>query len=133
MNRLHMVHRLQIPGGVTALRTRIWRNRTAMIEMLLAATLLFNLLDLVLTLIVVEAGLAVEANPAMAALLQVGGLPFALCKLGLVSAGVWILWRHRRRQLAFAGATGICTAYAMVALYHVRSIDAVWGWLAHSS
>jgi hypothetical protein len=70
-------------------------------------------LDLFITLMVLRLG-AVELNPLMAYLFEIGPLPAAMAKLGLVisaTAGLWVL----RRQRA-ALTTALCLAVAYGAL-----------------
>lgn len=99
-------------------------------ERLLATTLVFNVVDLMLTLLVVLGGLAVEANPLMAVLISSSPVAFALVKLGVVSFGVWVLWRARTRRLAAVGSVVIFSAYSGVMLYHVLSVKMV---VSHAS
>jgi len=100
--------------------------------MLLAITLVMNMLDVVLTSVVVSVGLAVEANPIMAALLEHGTAPFAIAKMALVSTGVWVLWRYRHRPLAMAGTAFTFGCYALVMVQHLKSVEAV-AWLLGSA
>lgn len=95
------------------------------VEVLLASTLVLNLFDTALTLLVVETGLAAEANPVMAAAFEHGPEVFGIAKITMVSLGVWVLWRHRDRVLAMVGSTVACAAYVGVAAYHVRSVQAL--------
>ena len=97
------------------------------LETLLAGTLIFNLLDLVLTLLVVEGGKAVEANPLMAAFLDAHPVAFAVAKLVLVSAGVFVLWRYRTHRLAMVGSVTVFGAYALLMFWHVRSLQVLLG------
>lgn len=93
-------------------------GRARWVAPILGATLVFNLVDLVATLWFVGAGYAVEANPFMALLLDAAPPIFAAVKLALVSGGVWILWRFRRRALARLGAVAVCVAYGAMAFFH---------------
>jgi hypothetical protein len=93
------------------------------LKAILAATLVFNLLDLVLTMIVVLAGVATEANPVMAYFLDAGTVPFALVKLTLVSVGVLMMWRERHRPLAVWGSVFVFCVYSLVMLCHVPSVE----------
>ena len=93
------------------------------LERLLSATLVFNLLDTVLTLLVVRLGLASEANPVMAGALDASPVVFALAKIGVVSLGVLVLWKFRQRRIAVAGGVGVFCVYAMVMLYHIQSVE----------
>ncbi|MCA9581072.1 MAG: hypothetical protein KC416_04715 [Myxococcales bacterium] len=97
-------------------------RRVRHLRRLLVGTLVFNLVDLVLTLAVVLSGLAIEANPFMAELLERSPLVFGVVKLALVSMGVWIIWRHRHRPVAiFAGGVA-CSAYAFVMFVHLEGV-----------
>lgn len=92
--------------------------RTGSLEPLLAACLLWNLIDLVATLFEVECGLAVEANPVMSVAIGASPVLFALVKLALVSAGVALLWHYRERAAAVVGALGVFAVYSGVVAYH---------------
>ena len=92
------------------------------LERLLAVTLIFNTLDIIMTLLVVLAGFAVEANPVMAAVLDTNPVVFAVVKLAMVSAGVWVLWSYRTHRLASVGSIAIFCAYTAVMAWHLRSI-----------
>jgi hypothetical protein len=89
---------------------------------MLGATLIFNLIDLVLTLCVVLCGLAAEANPVMANLLAAGPIPFAIAKMALVSTGVLFLWKERARPIAKAGGAFVFTVYGALMVYHLQSV-----------
>lgn len=95
------------------------------LETLLGLTLVLNLVDLILTVLVVKTELAVEANPFMALLLEGGPLPFAIAKLAIVSIGVWVLWLNREKRLAAAGAATVFSAYLFVMFWHVQSVQAL--------
>jgi len=89
---------------------------------LLGVTLVFNFFDLLLTLIVVYSGAAIEANPLMARLLEAGPLAFALTKLTMVSLGVWILWQERKRWISLLGTVGVFGVYTLLMFYHLHSL-----------
>ncbi len=97
------------------------------IEPLLALTIVWNLVDLIATVFVVEAGLAIEANPLMDLALRVGVVPFALIKLSLVSLGVYFLWCHRERHLSVLGAVAIFFVYSLVVAYHGNQLGFLVG------
>ncbi|MCA9602508.1 MAG: DUF5658 family protein [Polyangiales bacterium] len=97
-------------------------RRVRALKGLLVGTLLFNLLDLVLTLVVVLTGLAIEANPVMAEALDAGPLPFSLVKLALVSMGVWIIWRYRHRPAAVFAGGAVFAAYVFVLFVHMKGV-----------
>jgi hypothetical protein len=92
---------------------------------LAAAILIFNLIDGIMTLAVVSAGAADEANPLMSVSLGWGSVWFIVVKTSLVSAGVWLLWQRRQRRLAHAALIGLAALYAMVLGYHVQSVESI--------
>ena len=86
-----------------------------------------NVADVVLTLIMLEAG-GMEANPVMAAVLRRGGPPaFVVAKLGLAGAGLAILHRLWRLEAARLVAFGLALIYAGVVLVHVSTLAALAG------
>ncbi len=92
---------------------------------LLISTWLLNLMDALLTLGVVSTGLAVEANPVMAAALEQGPHVFLAAKLALVSAGTLVMWRLRWNRFALVGALVVFAAYIAVSLVHIQSVKAL--------
>src|SRR4051812_5703847 len=78
-----------------------------------------NALDATVTLCAIEFGDATEANPLMAVLLSAGTLPFIVVKHTLVSLGLVLLWRLRRRPLARHAAVLAMTVYPALFLYEV--------------
>lgn len=97
-------------------------SKYAWLWFVLAIVLVFNFIDASLTLLAVHVGIAEEANPIMAAILSLGSVPFVVTKIGLVSLGVAMLWRMRRRPLAVFGSFAALCAYAFVMGYHVETI-----------
>lgn len=92
---------------------------------LAAAVLILNLVDGLLTLAVVESGSAGEANPLMATTLAWGSVWFMAVKLALVSLGVALLWRLRRRRSAVVALATSATAYAVLLVIHVHSVRVI--------
>ena len=93
--------------------------------------LVLNLIDAVLTVLWVGAGLAREANPLLGDLVAERPAVFTAAKLGLVGFGSLLLWRLRRRPLAVVGIFAAFIAYYAVLLHHVRFIGGVLrAWLA---
>jgi hypothetical protein len=90
-----------------------------MLWWLVQGLLVLNLLDGVLTLIWVRTGIAVEANPLLADLVQANGMAFMAVKLAFVSACVLVLWRLRTRKLAVAGLVLSFGVYSTLFLYHL--------------
>lgn len=95
------------------------------LQVMLLAVLVLNVLDAILTLAVVKPGLAVEANPVMAALLEQGDMVFVLGKITMVSVGAAVLWHYRRRPLSMIGAAVACGCYVLVLLHHLRTISII--------
>jgi hypothetical protein len=88
---------------------------------LVGALAAFNVLDAALTLALVHAGLADEANPVMAASLSAGPTWFVLHKAVLVGGGLTVLWRTRRRRLAQLGLVLCFAVYGALMVVHVLS------------
>lgn len=91
------------------------------LALLVLAVAVFNVLDAALTLALVRAGLADEANPVMAASLSAGPTWFLLHKVVLVGGGLTVLWFTRRRKLAQMGLVLCSAAYGLLTLVHVWS------------
>ena len=73
----------------------------------LLLVLILNILDATFTSFVVSNALAVEANPLMGAILDLGIAPFVVVKLGIVIVSLKILWKYKNRNITKIG-TGIC-------------------------
>jgi hypothetical protein len=84
------------------------------------AVLVLNLLDALFTLVWVRAGLAREANVLIADLVTHNAVAFVLVKLGLVSAGSWLLWNRRDHSASVVGIFIAFLVYYGVLLYHLR-------------
>jgi hypothetical protein len=81
-----------------------------------ATLFVLGLVDLLTTLIWVRGGLAVEANPLMAAILGAGEVPFVVAKLSTLSAYVATMewYSRRRRERARALARAATLAYVLI-------------------
>ena len=90
---------------------------------IVAAIVIMNFLDATLTVFWLSSGAATEANPLMATLVDVGSVPFVLGKMFLVSAGVYLLWRHRQHPLSVVGTFGIFMLYYLTILYHLQVVS----------
>ena len=86
---------------------------------LLFALWVFNVMDLTLTSQAVASGLATESNRVMAHFLDAGPLQAALFKLGVMSAGVGLLWLLRRHRVALVAAAALAVVFGFVVLYQV--------------
>jgi hypothetical protein len=84
------------------------------------AVLVLNLLDALFTLVWVRWGLAREANPLIAQLVQEHAVGFVLVKLALVGLGSWLLWQRRERATAVIAIIAAFLAYYLVLLYHLQ-------------
>ncbi len=109
-------------GMTTPVGTLRHDRRTQLLWMMAAAILILNLIDGVVTLAVVHAGAAEEANPLMALSLNWGNVEFMMIKLGLVSLGVALLWRMRYNRYAAVAMTSLAAIYSLVFVYHFRSM-----------
>lgn len=88
--------------------------------------MILNVLDACLTLVWVQAGIAVEANVLLRALVETNPLAFVAVKLLVVTAGVRVLQRFSSRPLAIVGLLLSFTVYALLLGYH--GFIAVYGW-----
>ncbi|MBM4320260.1 MAG: hypothetical protein FJ125_09920 [Deltaproteobacteria bacterium] len=93
--------------------------------MLLAALLLLNLFDAVLTLFWVTTGLTTEENPLMAIALAYHPIAFVSAKLSLVGLAVFLLHRFRRRQSVRLASWLLAGLYYWIALAHAWFYGAV--------
>jgi hypothetical protein len=91
----------------------------------IAAIVILNLLDAVLTIYWVHTGLADEANPLLQVLVSHHAVLFIAMKIVLGAVGAWLLWQHRHRAFAVIGAFSVFVAYYAVFLQHVRLACAV--------
>jgi hypothetical protein len=82
--------------------------------------LVLNLIDAVLTLLWVRAGLAVEANTLMDELVNEHALVFVLVKLSLVGMGSWLLWNRRESPLAVVAIFAVFLTYYAILVHHVQ-------------
>ena len=92
------------------------------LRFLVACILVSNLIDAAFTIVWTTAGLATEANPLMVDVLARSPILFMLAKLALVSGGIFLLFRLRRRRLALAGLYACGCIYAGLLVYHVTQL-----------
>ena len=86
------------------------------------AIVVLNFLDAAFTLAWTAGGMADEANPLMLEVLGRSPVLFMIAKLTLVSLGVFLLFRLRRRRLALAGMLACGCVYIGVLAYHVSAL-----------
>jgi hypothetical protein len=92
--------------------------------------LVLNLVDALLTLVWVGSGLAREANPLLAELVEDRPVAFAVVKLTLVGLGSLLLWRLRYLPTAVVSIFIIFIAYYALLLWHVRFLgQLIAAWL----
>ena len=86
-------------------------------KLALFLVLLLNIFDAVLTSFVVSNALAIEMNPLMGAVLELGIAPFVVIKISIILLSIAVLWKYRRVKLAKLG-TSICLfVYLLLACY----------------
>lgn len=115
------------PSDADATRRIGTREHYRWLEGIVKVTLVLNLIDAVFTLIWVRLGLASEANPFLAELVNAHPLGFVTLKLGLVGLGSLLLWRLRQRPLAVIAMFLAFLAYYVILLMHVDYLSYVVG------
>ena len=99
--------------------------------LLIAAVVVLNAVDGVLTILLTLSSEVEEVNPLMARLINSHPALFMSCKAILVSLGSVILWRHQHNIVAvFSILLAFLTYYATL-LYQLRLIhsEVVWSLL----
>ena len=89
------------------------------LKYLLVSTLLFNVVDVIVSTYLIYYGEVDEANPVMEMYLGLGIIPFIIAKVVLVGGGCLILWRHREKFLARAGIYVVFSYYLSLMGYFV--------------
>ena len=89
------------------------------LKYLLVSTLLFNVVDVIVSTYLIYYGAVDEANPVMELYLGLGIMPFILAKVVLVGGGCVILWRNREKFLARAGIYVVFSYYLSLMGYFV--------------
>ena len=90
-----------------------------LLKILLVSTLLFNLVDVIVSTYLIYYGEVDEANPVMEMYLGLGIIPFILAKVVLVGGGCLILWRNREKFLARVGTYVVFSYYLSLMGYFV--------------
>lgn len=79
-----------------------------------------GLLDLLTTVVWLQAGRIIEVNPIMAAVLKVGMGPFILVKMATLFIYVGVMeWYRRRRNPAFARLMGYVALFGYIGIYTI--------------
>lgn len=94
---------------VMPLNTRV--SKTCIVLVIL------GLADLVSTVVLVETGMAEEANPLMRAVLAHGWLPFCVVKCATLAAFVWTLTWYRQRRPRLASVVEVATTAGYAVIY----------------
>lgn len=89
---------------------------------LLLPILALNLADALFTLGWIDAGLATEGNPLMAAMIALHPISFAVTKLGLVGLGLTLLHRRRRRLSAQVSTALVFAVYVGILCFHLQAV-----------
>ncbi len=89
--------------------------------------LVLNLIDAVLTLLWVRAGLAEEANTLIDELVNEHAVMFVVVKLSLVGMGSWLLWNRRESPLAVVAIFSVFVAYYAILAHHVQYASTLAG------
>jgi len=89
------------------------------LKYLLVSTLLFNLVDVIVSTYLIYYGEVDEANPVMEMYLGLGIIPFIIAKVVLVGGGCLILWRNREKFLARVGTYVVFSYYLSLMGYFI--------------
>tara|TARA_E500000305_G_scaffold82987_1_gene68793 strand:- start:584 stop:904 length:321 start_codon:yes stop_codon:yes gene_type:complete len=92
---------------------------------ILSLLLVLNLWDAIATSTWVINGYAIEANPLMAVLLDIGPGLFILIKTLLVMLCICLLWRLKPRPLSVLLLIPVCILYIYVSIVHVFAFFAI--------
>jgi len=92
--------------------------------------LFLNIVDAFVTLIWVRSGIAPESNQIMAALLDVGDMPFLLAKIGMGVITAVVLYYGSEYRLARIGVTTALAVYICTLGIHVFTGLAAFGYLS---
>lgn len=94
---------------------------------IIGAVFIMGAADALLTLAHIRAGVAEEGNPAMAAVLQLGGaLAFLAVKFIVTGAACQALWMARQHRMARAAAGVAFVGYVILMGWHLRLVFR-WG------
>jgi hypothetical protein len=87
------------------------------VRVALSLVLVLNILDAIFTSFVVSNALAVEVNPLMGAVLDIGIAPFIIVKLGIVIISLKVLWKYRDKTITKIGTTVCLCIYILLISY----------------
>jgi len=94
------------------------------VKFLLSCLLLLTLFDLVATVYWISAGLAIEANPILARIIEKSYIFFAATKFSFVFVGIFLLdkFKTKRNRLIFHASLSMVLIYVCVALWHISGL-----------
>jgi hypothetical protein len=98
------------------------RDRPALLAGVLVAVNLLSAADFFLTQAELQAGIAIEGNPLLAALFEGGPLSAWLFKTTVVLAVTLVIWHQRHRRPILLVALAAFGIYLAVIGYHVAGI-----------
>ncbi len=87
------------------------------------ALLVLNLFDGAFTIYWIFAGLATEANPFMAELINKSPMLFIVGKLSLVFLGSFLLWQRRNHAMSVVALFAVFMIYYFVLIYHLQAFN----------
>jgi len=102
---------------------------------LLAPTFLLfalNILDALLTIVWVRAGVATEGNQLMASLLDVGNAPFLIVKIAIGAVAAVVLYRWGNRRLARFGLAVALAVYISLMGIHLLTGLSAFGYVSNT-
>lgn len=100
-----------------------------MTHFFLSSVVILNAVDALFTVFWVEVGLAVEANPLMEVVMNQSPVLFALAKITLVNASVFLLWRIDQRRSIRSVAAFCAAVYYCILLFHLQFGGGLIGYL----
>ncbi len=90
---------------------------------IIGVVFILNVIDGVLTLFWVFTEKAEEANPLMAALININPVLFITGKMLLVLLGSLLLWNLRERPVAVISIFMVFLVYYFILLYHLKAMN----------
>jgi hypothetical protein len=116
-DRRRSTGRSRLAAALEATVLRLREQPTLLAELLVLINLL-SVLDLLLTLSVLRMG-AIELNPVMAWLIELGAAPAAAGKIGLVVAATLGLWLLRRYRVALTTTLILLAIYSSLVAFEL--------------
>ncbi len=93
------------------------KHNISLLKTLLILIIIFNIVDIIVSISTIHYGSAEEANPIMAVYLELGIIPFLFAKLILVGGGCIILWSRRQWLAARLGIYIVFSFYLALMIY----------------